>query len=211
LRKNSFFAASIILTITTVSAIVMNTTKFFLRHYIFPFMLIFLPFFLDRNFKYAKNIISPTKKGLKLFIYVSLLVIIFYPFLFFFYWLYFQGFFFTVPASNKIFSAVSTGLFAVMVAAIPEEFLFRGYLQEHVFKKFTGKIIGIITVKNLITSILFGAVHAVAFFDITRAATFFPSLLFGLFTEKSEGSIFYSILFHTFSNILAFVLWTFIK
>jgi membrane protease YdiL (CAAX protease family) len=211
LKSRTYFSASLTVFVVTLTAVIMNTTRFYLRHYTFPLILVGAPLLFDRKFRYSRNIISPGVKGLKLFLVVSFLVLIFYPVLFFLYWISLKGNSFTVPSYDVFFGAVSTGLFAVMVAAIPEEFLFRGYLQEYVFKKMTRKIIGIITMKNLITSILFGLVHAVAFFDITRAATFFPSLLFGLFTEKSEGSIFYSILFHTFSNILAFVLWTFIK
>ncbi len=210
MNKRTYSSAALTLLVVTVAAVIMNITKFYLRHYIFPIVLIVLPLLLDKGFKYKRNIISPSLKGLKLFLAVSGLVIVFYPFLFFFYWIYYKGYQFGIPSAAALSDAVTKGLFAVVVAAIPEEFLFRGYLQEHVFKKFTSKIIGIITMKNLLTSILFGVVHAVAFLDITRAATFFPSLLFGLFTEKSSGSIFYSVLFHTLSNILAFILWGFI-
>jgi membrane protease YdiL (CAAX protease family) len=210
--KNRTCTAAVFSTISiTLCALAMNTTKFYLRHYLFPIVLIFFPLLLDSGFKYKRNIVSPGVKGLKLFLTVSFLVVVFYPVLFFFYWISFKGYSFMVPSWGALYDSVIKGLFAVVVAAIPEEFFFRGYLQEHVFKKFTRKIIGIITMKNFLTSILFGVVHAVAFLDITRAATFFPSLLFGLFTEKSKGSLFYSILFHTFSNILAFILWDFVS
>lgn len=188
----------------------MNSFKFSLRFYFFPAILIFLPVIIDRSFQ-PGNIWKPSKKGLKLFLYASFAVVLLYPPVFFFYWLSLKNNGFVFPETETVFNAVLKGLAAVAVAAVPEEFFFRGYLQEHVFKHFSRKFIKVITVKNFVTSLLFGAVHAVAFLDVTRAATFFPSLLFGLFTEKSEGRIFYSITFHVISNILAFVLWTFIK
>jgi len=208
--KKVFILPAVITAVVTISALMMNTVKFQFRFYIFPALLIFLPLVLDRSFR-PGNIWKPSEKGFKLFFYVTLAVIFFYPPAFFIYWISFKHYGFITPGTEEILKAVSKGIAAVLIAAIPEEFFFRGYLQEHVFKGFERKFIKVVTLKNLITSILFGLVHAVAFLDITRAATFFPSLLFGMFTEKSEGRIFYSILFHVISNILAFVLWTFIK
>jgi len=188
----------------------MNMTKFEYRYFIFPAALILLPIFIDNSFNF-RLIPLPSKKGFKLFLWISLTTIIFYPFLFFGYWVWYKGNSFSIPVSNQILSAISKGLAGVAVAAIPEEFFFRGYLQEHVFKKYDFKILKILSIKNILTSLLFGAVHAIAFLDITKATTFFPSLLFGLITEKSKGRIFYSVLFHVVANVLAYILWTFIR
>ncbi|HPA56506.1 MAG TPA: CPBP family glutamic-type intramembrane protease [bacterium] len=209
--QKKIIAIAIILTVAvTAFALWMNTTKFEFRYYVFPAVLIFLPLVFNSSFR-PQNILKPSKKGFKLFFYVTLAVLFLYPPAFFIYWITLKNQVFMTPGTEEVLKAVLKGLTAVAVAAIPEEFFFRGYLQEHVFKGLERKFIKVVTLKNLITSILFGVVHAVAFLDITRAATFFPSLLFGLFCEKSEGKIFYSILFHVISNILAFVLWTFIK
>ena len=208
--KNKFLKATFLIIVVTIIALAMNLTKFEYRYYTFPTVLILSPILIDRTFNF-RDLFLPSRKGFKLFLWISVLTIVFYPVLFFGYWVWYKGNSFGVPGSSQILAAVSKGLTGVLIAAIPEEFFFRGYLQEHVFKKYDLKIIKILSVKNILTSLLFGAVHAIAFLDITKATTFFPSLLFGLMTEKSKGRIFYSVLFHIIANILAFILWTFIR
>jgi len=202
--------AILLTSIITIIALAMNLTRFEYRYYIFPATLILLPIIIDKNFNF-RYLGLPSKQGFKLFSQVSILTIVFYPLIFFGYWICFKGNTFGLPGSSQILSAVSKGLTGVLIAAIPEEFFFRGYLQEHVFKKYDFKIIKILSVKNILTSLLFGAVHAIAFLDITRAVTFFPSLVFGLMAEKSKGRVFYSVLFHVVANIVAFILWTFVR
>lgn len=208
--KGRGIKAAFLVIIISAIALIMNLTKFEYRYFIFPAALILLPIIMDRNFNF-RELFLPSKKGFKLFLWVSVLTVVFYPFLFFGYWVWYKSGSFTMPGNNQVLGAVSKGLTGVLVAAIPEEFFFRGYLQEHVFKKYNFKIVKILSVKNILTSLLFGAVHAIAFLDITKATTFFPSLLFGLMTEKSKGRIFYSVLFHVVANILAYILWTFIR
>jgi membrane protease YdiL (CAAX protease family) len=196
--------------IITIIALAMNLTRFEYRYYIFPAALILLPIIFDKNFDF-RYLSLPSKRGFKLFSLVSTLTIVFYPLIFFGYWIWFKGHSFGLPGNTQILSAISKGITGVLIAAIPEEFFFRGYLQEHVFKKYDLKILKVLSVKNILTSLLFGAVHAVAFLDITKAVTFFPSLVFGHLAEKSKGRIFYSVLFHVVANLLAFILWTFVK
>ena len=198
------------LCLISVLSFFMNRYRFPARHFIFPATLFILPLAFDGTFR-PKDIFKPSKEGYTLFFRVTAAVLVFYPPLFFAYNLGFMHRALAEPASGEIIRAVVKGLVAIAVAAIPEEYFFRGYIQEHVFAKYDRKILKIVSLKNLFTSLLFGIVHALAFLDITRAATFFPSLLFGLFTEKSKGRIFYSILFHVVSNILAFILWTFVR
>ncbi|MBP5407371.1 CPBP family intramembrane metalloprotease [bacterium] len=200
----------LLLAAISVLSFYMNKYRIGARHFIFPAALFVLPLAFDGKFR-PKDISKPSKEGLFLFLWVTLAVIVFYPPLFFAYNLGFMHRNMVTPASSELVQAVIKGLIAIAVAAVPEEFFFRGYLQEHVFAEFDRKILKTVSLKNLFTSILFGLVHALAFLDATRAATFFPSLLFGLFTEKSRGRIFYSISFHVVSNILAFILWTFVK
>ena len=200
----------LLLAAISVLSFFMNKYRFSARHFIFPAALFILPLLFDRTFR-PKKLFLPSKEGLKLFLLVTLATLVFYPPLFFAYNLGFMHRALTDPASKELLNAVTKGLIAIAVAAIPEEFFFRGYLQEHVFAKYNFKILKIVSLKNLFTSLVFGLVHALAFLDITRAATFFPSRLFGLFTEKSKGRIFYSISYPVVSNILAFSLWTFIR
>ena len=208
--KKKIYIPIILTVIITVTAFLLNYSRSPFRYYLFPAVLIFLPLLCDRTFK-PIDLFKPSMNGLKLFLFVSIAVLAVYPFLFFFYWINLKNSQFIIPENTEILKAAGKGLAAVAVAAIPEEFFFRGYLQEHAFSAFNKRFAKIISLKNFLTSLLFGAVHALAFLDITRASTFFPSLLFGLFTEKSNGRIFYSISFHVISNILAFILWTFIK
>ena len=209
-RRYRFFIAFILITMISILSFFMNKYRFPARHFIFPAALFLLPLISDKAFR-PKKLFMPSAEGLKLFLWVTVATLVFYPPLFFTYNIGFLHRALATPTTNELMKAVTKGLIAIAVAAIPEEFFFRGYLQEHVFSTFDKKILKIISLKNLFTSLLFGLVHALAFLDITRAATFFPSLLFGLFTEKSRGRIFYSISYHVVSNILAFILWTFIK
>ncbi len=202
--------AFFLVALVTGLALAMNMTRFQYRYYIFPAVLVLSPVLFDRNFNF-RQLFLPSKKGLKLFLWIAILTVVLYPFLFFGYWVWYKGNSFGIPGNRQILAAVSKGLTGVLIAAIPEEFFFRGYLQEHIFKKYDFKIIKILSMKNILTSVLFGAVHAIAFLDITKATTFFPSLLFGLMTERSKGRIFYSVLFHVVANILAYLLWTFIR
>ena len=209
-KYSKFIVPFVLLSAISVLSFFMNKYRFGARHFIFPAALFILPILFDRTFR-PKKLFIPSKEGLKLFLWVTVATLVLYPPLFFAYNITFLHRTIASPATQELMKAVTKGLIAIAVAAIPEEFFFRGYLQEHAFAAFDKKILKIVSLKNLLTSLLFGLVHALAFLDITRAATFFPSLLFGLFTEKSSGRIFYSISYHVVSNILAFILWTFIK
>lgn len=209
-KYSKFILPFLLLAAISSISFFMNKYRFPARHFVFPAALFILPLVCDNTFR-PKKLFLPSAKGLKLFLWVTIATLLFYPPLFFAYNLAFLHRALASPTTNELMHAVTKGLIAIAVAAIPEEFFFRGYIQEHVFAAFDKKILKIVSLKNLFTSLLFGLVHALAFLDITRAATFFPSLLFGLFTEKSKGRIFYSISYHVVSNILAFILWTFIK
>ena len=209
-NNNKLLISFILIATISLLSFFMNKYRFPARHFVFPAALFLLPLICDKTFS-PKKLFIPSREGLKLFSWVTVATLLFYPPLFFAYNLSFLHRNFVIPGSSEIIGALLKGLIAIAVAAIPEEFFFRGYIQEHVFAAFDKKILKIVSLKNLFTSLLFGLVHALAFLDITRAATFFPSLLFGLFTEKSRGRIFYSILYHVVSNILAFILWTFVK
>lgn len=208
-KYSKFIVPFLLLAAISFVSFYMNKDRMLARHFIFPLLLFTLPLICDKTFR-PKKLFIPSKEGLKLFLWVTVATLVFYPPLFFAYNLGFMHRALAAPSANEVMKALTKGLIAIAVAAIPEEFFFRGYIQEHVFSTFDKKILKIVSLKNLFTSLIFGLVHALAFLDIGRAATFFPSLLFGLFTEKSRGRIFYSISYHVVSNILAFILWTFI-
>lgn len=196
--------------ILTFSALLMNQFRFEYRFIIFPLMLLLLPFFVSKDFNLAK-ILKPSVSGLKEFILISVVVIIFFPGLFFLYNCWYLGFQFITPDKAAIISALNKGLSVLIIAALPEEIFFRGFLQETALKNLNKKLFLIVSQKNFIAAILFGLSHSIAFLNIAGAATFFPALLFGWLAEKSEGKVFYSFVFHGTANLLLFILLCFIK
>lgn len=80
----------------------------------------------------------------------------------------------------------------LLVVALPEEFFFRGFLQTRLREAgHTGglRLPGglLLTRANLLTSTVFSIAHLVIGWDPMRLFVFFPSLLFGLLRERSEG------------------------
>ncbi len=196
--------------IITISALVMNLSLFEWRYALFPALLLIFPLLVFPKIEF-KKVLQPTKEGAKLFVAISFIVVLLFPCAYLAYFSVFIGKSLTTPNVMEIYEAVKKGLLLTFLVAFPEEFFFRAFIQETALKKHDRKFFFIITRKNMVTSILFGACHAISFLNITRGATFFPSLLFGWLTEKSGGRIFYPILFHAISNILVFVLATFVK
>lgn len=95
----------------------------------------------------------------------------------------------------------------VFAVALPEEFFYRGYMQERlkdVFPK--GRRLWGITIGPAfwLTALLFALGH-LAIFQPWRLTVFFPALIFGALREKT-GSILPSIIFHAASNLTLFVL-----
>lgn len=83
--------------------------------------------------------------------------------------------------------------------ALAEEFYFRGVLQpalEKRLSKYPALIVG---------ALIFALAHVVADQHFLRLLVFFPGLLFGWLKMRS-GSIFPSVLFHAFSNLVYFFL-----
>jgi len=194
--------------VITAAVTVMNVTRFSYRLFLFPAMLIVLPFAVDRSLS-LYELIKPTKHGLKLFAFFALLILFAYPPLYYGWMTIVEHRIFALPAMNEVGTALYKGALLVLVASIPEEIFFRGYLQPSVFNNRTKLLLPLISQRNLIVSALFALTHAIAFMNPLRLNVFFPSLLFGFLVERSKGSLFYAILMHAVANFIAMVLGTF--
>lgn len=85
----------------------------------------------------------------------------------------------------------------LFLVALPEEFLFRGYLQTQWNKhRPHQEITGIIAV-----SLLFAVAHIILAGHISRVLVFFPSLAFGYLRHRTE-SIWPSTFLHGMSNVV---------
>lgn len=97
-------------------------------------------------------------------------------------------------------------IYQMVVVAFPEEFFFRGYMQERLNDYFGKKfnLMGTPFGHSLwVTSLVFALSHSIMAFQPWHILIFFPSLVFGMLREKT-GSIWASILFHATSNLFSF-------
>ena len=95
----------------------------------------------------------------------------------------------------------------LLVVALPEEFFYRGYLQQRLKLQLGGgpRIFGVTIGRAFwLTQALFALGHLVEPYP-WRLAVFFPALLFGWLREKS-GSLPAGILYHATCNLLVLVL-----
>ncbi|MCK5808560.1 CPBP family intramembrane metalloprotease [bacterium] len=206
-RKNYLIGFSL-WGIITAAVTVMNMTRFSYRLFFFPALLVLLPFLVDRSLS-LYEMVKPTKNGLKLFAFFALLILFAYPPLYYGWMTIVEHRIFSLPEMESIGKALNKGFLLLLVASIPEEVFFRGYLQHSVFKNRSKLLIPLISQRNLIVSALFALTHAIAFMNPLRLNVFFPSLLFGFIVERSKGSLFYAILMHAVANFLAMLLGTF--
>lgn len=104
---------------------------------------------------------------------------------------------------------VAFALAQVLVVALPEEALFRGYFQTRLSDLFpkTHRLLGTdVSLLALVSqAALFALVHFVVDGNPERLAVFFPGLLFGWIRAR-RGGIGAAILFHALSNLYADVL-----
>jgi len=89
---------------------------------------------------------------------------------------------------------------------VAEEIVFRGLLQELVRDHLSRARFGLLSVANVVTSLLFAGAHFIYHPPLAAALVFFPSLVFGLFKERTDALI-APILLHAFYN--AGYLWLF--
>jgi membrane protease YdiL (CAAX protease family) len=97
----------------------------------------------------------------------------------------------------------------VIVVALPEEALFRGYFQTLLNDAWPERVrvLGAsLSLRALVTqALLFALLHFVVDLQVARLAVFFPALLFGWLTARRSG-IGAAIFVHAFSNLLSDVL-----
>jgi len=98
-------------------------------------------------------------------------------------------------------------LYPALLYPIIEEIVFRGFIQEFIQARLRPWRLGPLTHANLLTSLLFTALHFINHPPLWAAAVFLPSLLFGLSKERS-GGLAAPILLHVFFNSGYFWLFT---
>jgi len=90
--------------------------------------------------------------------------------------------------------------------ALPEEFLFRGYLQTR-FYRITPKLIGPeklgLPLAAIVCAVIFAFAHVIFDASWYRLLVFFPAVIFGWLRHRT-GSILASTLFHGACNVTAF-------
>jgi len=97
--------------------------------------------------------------------------------------------------------------FGLLVFIYPflEEIVFRGLLQEWLAKRFQQRL-GVLSLANVLTSVVFAALHLVHQSPMWALGIFFPSLVFG-FSKERYQSLWAPIILHSWYN-LGFV-WVF--
>lgn len=90
-------------------------------------------------------------------------------------------------------------LLPVLLYPVVEEIVFRGLIQELLRDTVSRKSLGPVTIANLLTSLLFTALHFIYHAPLWAALVFFPSLVFGFFKDRTHQLI-APIILHVFYN-----------
>jgi len=98
-------------------------------------------------------------------------------------------------------------LYPALLYPLVEELVFRGVLQDLAHRYLKAWSLGPLTHANILTSVLFTALHFVNHPPLWAAAVALPSLLFGFFKDRS-GRLAAPILLHVFYNSGYFWLFT---
>ena len=109
---------------------------------------------------------------------------------------------FVVPATPVEFAEFRTQRFLIVALVYPvlEEIVFRGLLQDALLKPSWGsrKTFGV-SHANVVTSIIFTALHVVRRAGALSVTVFVPSLVFGHFRER-YNNLYIPIALHVFYN-----------
>ncbi|MFQ5643803.1 MAG: JDVT-CTERM system glutamic-type intramembrane protease [Thiogranum sp.] len=98
-------------------------------------------------------------------------------------------------------------VFPALLYPIIEELVFRGYVQDLAHQRLAPWRIGPLSHANILTSLLFTALHFINHSPLWAAAVFVPSLLFGFFKERS-GRLAAPMVLHVFYNSGYFLLFS---
>ncbi|MEE9493886.1 MAG: JDVT-CTERM system glutamic-type intramembrane protease [Gammaproteobacteria bacterium] len=98
-------------------------------------------------------------------------------------------------------------LLPVLIYPILEEIVFRGLLQGEINNHLRNCQIGILSCANLLTSVIFTALHFIHHPPLWAIAVFIPSLIFGYFKDRT-GHLGAPIALHVFYNGGYFLIFT---
>lgn len=118
-------------------------------------------------------------------------------------------YFMTVPDPDWFwpFQAPAAFLYPALIYPLVEEMVFRGIIQEWLHQKIPASLFAGISSANVITSLLFTALHFINHSPLWAAAVFIPSLIFGYFKDRT-GGLGAPIALHVFYNSGYFLLFT---
>lgn len=98
-------------------------------------------------------------------------------------------------------------LYPALLYPVVEELVFRGLVQDLAHRYLTPWRLGPLTHANILTSVVFTALHFINHPPLWAAAVFIPSLLFGFFKDRS-GTLSAPVFLHVFYNAGYFWLFT---
>ncbi|MEA3244312.1 MAG: JDVT-CTERM system glutamic-type intramembrane protease [Pseudomonadota bacterium] len=90
-------------------------------------------------------------------------------------------------------------LYPALLYPIVEEWIFRGFVQELAHRHLQPWSLGPLSHANILTSLLFTALHFINHPPLAAAMVFIPSLVFGFFKDRS-GQLAAPVLLHIFYN-----------
>jgi uncharacterized protein len=90
-------------------------------------------------------------------------------------------------------------LYPALLYPVVEELVFRGFVQEQLHLRLAPWRLGPFSHANILTSVLFTALHFINHPPLWAAAVFVPSLVFGLFRDRT-GGLAAPIALHVFYN-----------
>ncbi len=90
-------------------------------------------------------------------------------------------------------------LYVALLLPIIEEIVFRGFLQQQLGKYLADRSVGILSYANILTSIIFSALHFINHPPVWAVLVLIPSLIFGYFKDQYK-SLAAPIIMHVFYN-----------
>jgi membrane protease YdiL (CAAX protease family) len=93
------------------------------------------------------------------------------------------------------------GSFVLLAALLPvlEEIVFRGFIQEQLTRSIGSSRLGVLTYANILTSIIFSAMHFINHPPVWALLVFIPSLVFGYSKDRFD-TLLAPILLHLVYN-----------